>query len=86
MGARLREIRKDANITARALAAASGWHFTKVGKLENGARNLTEDDIRAWCQACRAVGQIPDLIATVRYIEAMYLEHRRQMQSGIKHL
>lgn len=86
LGARLREIRKDANLTARALAVAVGWHFTKVSKLENGARNPTEDDIRVWCQACGAAGQIPDLIATVRHIEAMYLEYRRQMQSGIKHL
>jgi transcriptional regulator with XRE-family HTH domain len=86
LGARLREIRKDANLTARALAAAAGWHFTKVSKLENGARAPTEDDIRVWCQTCGATDQARDLIATVRHIEAMYLEYRRQMQSGLKHL
>lgn len=86
LGARLREIRKDADLTARALAASAAWHFTKVSKLENGARSPSEDDIRTWCQACDATDQIPDLIATVRNIEAMYLEYRRQMQAGLKHL
>src|SRR5690242_1677976 len=86
LGARLREIRKDADLTARALAAAMGSHFTKVSKIENGARSPTEQDIRSWCTACGAAGQIPDLIATVRHIEAMYHEYRRQMQAGLKHL
>jgi transcriptional regulator with XRE-family HTH domain len=52
LGARLREIRKDANLTARALAVAMGSHFTKVSKIENGARSPTEQDIRSWCTAC----------------------------------
>ena len=85
LGSRLREIRKDADLTGRALAASTAWHFTKVSKLENGARSPSEDDIRTWCQVCSATDQIPDLIATVRNIEAMYLEYRRQMQAGLKH-
>lgn len=86
LGARLREIRKDANLTGRALASVMGWHFTKVSKIENGARSPSEQDIRIWCSACDAAAQIPDLIATVRHIEAMYHEYRRQMQAGLKHL
>ena len=81
-----REIRKDANLTARALAAAMGSHFTKISKIENGARSPTEQDIRSWCTACEAADQVPDLIATVRHIEAMYHEYRRQMQAGLKYL
>ncbi len=86
LGARLREIRKDARLTARELATASGIHHTKVSKIENGARSPSEQDIRAWCAACGAGDQGPDLIATVRHIEAMYHEYRRQMQAGMKHL
>lgn len=86
LGARLREIRKDARLSARALAATSGIHHTKVSKIENGARSPSEEDIRAWCAACGADDQVPDLIATVRHIEAMYHEYRRQMQAGMKHL
>lgn len=85
-GARLREMRKDARLSGRALAVALGWHFTKVSKIENGARSPSEEDIRAWCAVCGADGQIPDLIAAVRHIDAMYHEYRRQMQAGLKHL
>jgi transcriptional regulator with XRE-family HTH domain len=85
-GARLREMRKDARLSGRALASALGWHFTKVSKIENGARSPSEGDIRAWCAACGADSHIPDLIATVRHIDAMYHEYRRQMQAGLKHL
>jgi transcriptional regulator with XRE-family HTH domain len=86
LGARLVEIRKDAGLTGRALAVLAGWHFTKVSKIENGARSPSEQDISAWCHACGATDQVPDLIATVRNIQAMYLEHRRQLSSGLKHL
>jgi transcriptional regulator with XRE-family HTH domain len=86
LGARLREIRKDARLSGRALAAALTWHFTKVSKLENGDRSPSEEDIRAWCAACDAEDQIPDLIATVRHVASMYHEFRRQMQAGMKHL
>ena len=79
-------MRKDARLSGRALAMAMGWHFTKVSKIENGSRGPSEEDIRTWCTACGAVDQIPDLIATVRHIEAMYHEYRRQMQAGLKHL
>lgn len=84
LGVRLREIRKDAGLTARALADLAGWHFTKVSKLEHGVQNASEDDIRIWCMHCRARDQIADLIATVRSIDTMYVEWRRQLASGTK--
>jgi transcriptional regulator with XRE-family HTH domain len=86
LGHRLREMRKDARLSGRALAADLGWHFTKVSKIENGARPPSEDDIRAWCAACGADDQVPDLIATVRHVASMYHEYRRQMQAGMRHL
>lgn len=79
-------MRKDARLSGRALASAMGWHYTKVSKLENGDRSPSEQDIRAWCSACGAEGQVPDLIATVRHVASMYHEYRRQMQAGLKHL
>jgi len=33
LGARLREIRKDADVTGRALASLADWNFTKISKL-----------------------------------------------------
>ena len=42
-GTRLREIRKDANLTGRALASSSGIHFTKVSRIENGRQSPSEN-------------------------------------------
>jgi transcriptional regulator with XRE-family HTH domain len=85
LGTRLREIRLDAGLTARALAKLAGWHFTKVSKLEHGTRRPSLDDIRAWCRYCQAEDQATDLIATARGIDEMYAEWRRQMRAGMKH-
>lgn len=85
LGARLREIRQDANLTGRALASRCGWHFTKISKIEHGTQNPSENDVRAWCGACDALDQVPDLIATLRAIESMYMEWRRALHSGMKH-
>jgi transcriptional regulator with XRE-family HTH domain len=85
LGTRLREIRLDAELTARELAKLAGWHFTKVSKLEHGTRPPSPDDIRAWCKYCRAENQAIDLIATARRIDAMYAEWRRLMRAGMKH-
>jgi transcriptional regulator with XRE-family HTH domain len=85
LGTRLREIRLDAGLTARTLAQLTGWHFTKVSKLEHGTRRPSPDDIRAWCRYCRAEDQVIDLIAAARGIDAMYTEWRRQTRAGMRH-
>jgi hypothetical protein len=63
---------------------ATHWHFTKISKIENGARTPSETDIRTWCRACYAEDQIPDLIAAARTVETMYTEWRRQMRAGMR--
>lgn len=85
-GGRLRELRKDAGLTGRQLSAATGLHFTKVSRLEHGGQNPSDADIRAWCQACDVEEQIPELVATLRGIEGMWLEWRRQLRGGWKWL
>lgn len=84
LGARLREIRTEANLTGRALAELCQWHFTKISKLEHGTQNPSEHDIQAWCRTCDAEDHIPDLIATVRAIESMYIEWSRHMRTGLQ--
>lgn len=84
LGARLREIRKDAGLSGRALAAATGQHFTRVSKIENGVQHPTDQDIRTWCQACAAESQILDLVATARAVESAYLEFQRQARAGMR--
>ena len=84
LGSRLREIRRDAGLSGRALAAATGQHFTRVSKIEHGVQPPTDDDIRDWCLACGVNDQVPDLIATARVVESAYLEFRRQARAGMK--
>ena len=84
LGARLREIRKDAGLSGRALAAATCQHFTRVSKIEHGVQAPSDQDIRDWCRTCGVEEQIPDLIATARAVQSAYLEFRRQARAGMK--
>jgi hypothetical protein len=84
LGSRLRELRKDAGLTARALAAATNQHFTRLSKIEHGVQPPTDEDLRRWCRVCHAEDQLPDLIATLRAVESAYLEFRRQARAGMK--
>lgn len=83
LGARLRGFRKDAGFTSgRAFALATRWAESKVSRIENGKQNASEEDIRTWCVATNKQDQIDDLIATVRHIDELWLEWRRQFQGG----
>jgi len=84
LGLRLRELRKDAGLSGRELAAATDQHYTRVSKLEHGVQSPADDDIRRWCTACGADDQVPDLLATLRAVESAYLEFRRQARAGMK--
>ena len=84
LGARMREVRKDAGLTGRALAVATGQHFTRVSKIENGTQAPTDSDIRAWCSACGAEDRVIELIATARAVESAYLEYKREARAGLK--
>ncbi len=86
LGARLRQLRKSAGLTGQALAAATGQHFTRVSRIENGAQPPTERNIRDWCTACGAEDQIPDLIATARTVDSAYQEWARLSRSGMRRL
>jgi transcriptional regulator with XRE-family HTH domain len=82
LGWRLRDIRLDARISGRQLAALAGWHFTKISKIEHGRSMPSEADIELWCFHCGAESQIPDLTAAVRGIEKMYVELKRLLRTG----
>lgn len=86
LGARLRELRTDAHLTGRDLGRLTGWHSSKVSKIEYGRQAPNEDDIRAWCLHCGAADQIADLIASLRSIDEMYVEWRRMEHTGLRRL
>ena len=45
LGLRLRALREAAGMTQEQLAAAAGLHWTYVGQIERGTRNLTYRNI-----------------------------------------
>jgi transcriptional regulator with XRE-family HTH domain len=47
LGAHPRNLRKAAGLTGRELAAATGQHFTRISRIENGGQPPTEFNIRA---------------------------------------
>lgn len=83
---RLRDIRLDAGLTARALSAAAGWHEAKTSRIESAKQAPSEDDIREWCRVCRADWEVPDLIAASRAADSMYVEWRRLNRIGMRRL
>jgi len=84
LGVRLRDIRRDAGLSGTQLAELCGWLSSKVSKIEHGKQTPSEDDLRAWCENCRALPDLPDLIAAVRSIETQFAEWRRIIRSGIR--
>ncbi|MEU1282937.1 helix-turn-helix transcriptional regulator [Kitasatospora sp. NPDC005856] len=84
LGQRLRELRKDAGLTARAMAEAVGWHESKCSKLQSGRTVPSDEDIRTWAQLCGVPEEADDLIATVRATEGAYIEWRRIERAGLK--
>ncbi|MFI5720686.1 helix-turn-helix domain-containing protein [Nocardia sp. NPDC051750] len=84
LGGRLRDLRKDAELTGRQLAEATRQHFTRVSKIENGVQQPSDHDIREWCRVCNAEDQTADLLATLRIVDAAYIEFRRESRVGMK--
>ncbi|MFE2883181.1 helix-turn-helix domain-containing protein [Streptomyces sp. NPDC059272] len=83
---RLREIRRDAGLTGREVAARTGWMPSKVSRLQSATTPPSDEDIRAWCVACGAEDRIPDLLAANRNADSMYVEWRRVQRSGLRRL
>ena len=81
---RLRDLRLDAGLTARALSAAAGWHEAKTSRIESAKQAPSDADIQAWCRACGASSQAPDLIAASRAADSMYVEWRRLHRTGLR--
>jgi transcriptional regulator with XRE-family HTH domain len=85
LGYRLGDIRRDARVSGRQLAALAGWHFTKISKIEHGRSMPSDADIELWCFHCGAESQIADLTAAARGIEKMYVELKRLLRAGTAH-
>ncbi|MGK8522031.1 helix-turn-helix domain-containing protein [Nocardia asteroides] len=84
LGQRLREMRREAGVSGRELAAREGWHESKVSRLEHGKIKPSSDDVRAYCRHCGGKEQLADLLATLHNIDTAYLEYRRLLGAGVK--
>lgn len=81
---RLRDLRLDAGLSGRDLAAAAGWHPAKTTRIELAKQAASEADIVTWCQVCHAERETPDLIAASRIADSAYVEYRRLNRTGMK--
>ncbi|MER5767103.1 helix-turn-helix domain-containing protein [Streptomyces sp. NPDC001985] len=81
---RLGDIRRDAGLTGRDLARECGWYPSKVSRIENARTPPSAVDIRAWCAACGVEDQEPDLVASLRAVEGMWVEWRRMERTGLR--
>ncbi|MGW1225400.1 helix-turn-helix domain-containing protein [Streptomyces sp. NPDC001515] len=83
---RLADLRRDAGLTMQGLADLCHWNKAKTSRIE-AVRTIPSDaDIRAWCSACDAEDQAPDLIEASRSADSMYVEWRRLQRTGMRRL
>jgi transcriptional regulator with XRE-family HTH domain len=83
LGRRLREMRSDAHLTGRQLAAAAGWQPSKVSKIEGGRQTPSSADLRAWARFCGTEAEMPELSAALRSLDDQYTDHRRMFRTGL---
>jgi transcriptional regulator with XRE-family HTH domain len=81
---RLGEIRRDAGLTGRELAARCGWSESKTSRIEGGKTVPSDADIRDWCRACQAEARADDLVAANRSADSMYVQWRRRHRTGMR--
>lgn len=86
LAAHLRDIRLDAGLSKREVAARCGWHESKAGRIENARTPPSDADLRAWCAACGTEDQAADLIAANRQSAAMHVAWRRLQSTGLRRL
>lgn len=82
LGVRLRELRREAGLTVRQLAAACGWAPSKVSKLENGKQTASPTDLERWSAAAGQPWTAAELKGRLRGLETAYRSWRRQLSAG----
>lgn len=84
LGKRLRELRRQADLSGRQLAESLSWPPSKVSKLENGRQTPTDDDIRGWTRATGSEREAEALLVSLHTLETQHAEWQRQLRTGLR--
>jgi transcriptional regulator with XRE-family HTH domain len=83
LGARFRQLRKNAGLTGKQLAERLGWSQPKVSRIERGQRTPSEEDLQGFAQVVGATAEITDeLLTRVRTVHSVHAAWRRQLAGG----
>ena len=83
LGARFRQLRKDAGLTGKELAEHLGWSQPKVSRIERGQRTPSEEDLQAFARVIGATAEATDeLLTRVRTVHSVHAAWRRQLAGG----
>ncbi|MCX5200417.1 helix-turn-helix domain-containing protein [Streptomyces sp. NBC_00237] len=84
LAARLGELRRAAGLSGRDLALRCGWSPAKSSRIEHAKTPPSDADVRAWCTACDAEDQAPDLVAANQQADQMYVHWKRLHRHGMR--
>lgn len=84
LGARLRELRTEAGMDGKDLAAKLGWQTSKISRLQSGKQTPARADLTAWALACEqpeAEAELQGLRAGLE-MKQRHRSWRRQLAGG----
>lgn len=84
LGARLRELRVEAGMEGKDLAARLGWQSSKVSRLQNGRQTPTRDDLTAWADGIgqpSVKAELHGLLAAL-HMKQQHRSWRRKLAGG----
>ncbi|MEU8886661.1 helix-turn-helix transcriptional regulator [Streptomyces sp. NPDC048442] len=84
LGARLRELRAEAGLDGKDVAARLGWQRSKVSRLENGKQTPSAADLTAWAEAAERPDCVPELQGRLAGLETRYRSWKRQLAEGAR--
>lgn len=83
LGQRLRELRRQGNLSGKELAESLSWQASKVSKIENGKQTPTDDDIKDWTRVTHSEQEAESLLVSLHTLEVQHAEWRRVLRAGM---
>jgi transcriptional regulator with XRE-family HTH domain len=83
LGARFRQLRKNAGLTGKAIAERLSWSQPKVSRIERGQRTPSQEDLIAFGRAIGATADVvDDLLARLHTVHAAHGVWRQELAEG----